>query len=75
MPLACSIQCFGLLERHHTAVFLVLIFIPAHSHAAKNWSSVWWRPCWKDTSSTKSSAKIKRLILQFPAVTPSSTRL
>jgi len=53
----------------------VLIFILAWSHAAKNWSSACWRPCWEDASSTKSSEKRKRLILQFQTVTPSSTRL
>jgi len=75
--LTCSLHCLGFVERHHTPVFLVLIFSPARSEAEKNWSSVCWRPCWKDAtaSSTKSSAKIKRFILHLPTVTPSSTRL
>ena len=46
-------------ERHSTSSFLVLIFVPASS--AKR--------------STNSSAKRKRFSLQFPTVTPSSTRL
>ena len=75
--LTCSIHCLGFLERHPIPVFLMLIFIPVRSHAAKNWSGVCWRPCWKDAtaSSTKSSAKIEWLILQLPTVKPSSTRL
>jgi len=56
-------------------VFLALIFILARSHAVENRSSACWRLCWDDASSTKSSAKSKRLILQLPTVTPSSTRL
>jgi len=53
----------------------VLIFIPARSHAVEDRSSSCWRPCWEDASSTKSSEKSCRLILQLPTVTPSSTRL
>jgi len=74
-PLTCSIHCLGFLERDRTPVFFVLIFIPARSHATKDWSSVCWRPCCEGASNTKSSAKIKRLILQLPTVTPSSVRL
>jgi len=70
--LTCSIHCLGFLERLNTPVFLVLIFIPGPSHAAKNCWSVYGRPCWKDASSTKSSAKIKRLILQLPTATRSA---
>jgi len=49
--------------------------IPFWCHAAENRSSAGWRLCWDDASSTKSSAKSKRLILQLPTVTRSSTRL
>jgi len=56
-------------------VFLVLIFIPAWSHAAENWSSACWTPCWEDANSTKWSAKRKQLFLQLTILTPSSTRL
>jgi len=53
----------------------VLIFIPTRSPAAENQSIACWRLCWDDVSSTKSSAKCKRLNLQLPTMTPSSTRL
>jgi len=60
--LTCSVHC----------VFLALMFIPAWSHAAANRSRIaYWRTCSEDASSTKSSAKSKRLILQLPTVTPS----
>jgi len=63
IPLTCSIRCLWFVERHNTSIVLVLIFILAWSHAAESWSSACWRPCWEDASSTKSSAKTKRLIL------------
>jgi len=28
--------------------FIVLIFVPAWSHAAENWSNACWRSCWED---------------------------
>jgi len=61
--------------RDITLRFLVLIFTPARSHAAENRWRACWRRCWEDASSAKSSAKSKRLILQLPNVTPSSTQL
>jgi len=72
LSLTCRIHCLGFVERHNTSVCLVLIFIPAWSHAAENRASACWRLL---RSSTKSSAKGKRLILQLPTVTHSSTRL
>ena len=51
LPLTCNVHClFGLLERHNTSVFFVLIFIPTWTHAAENEnrSSACWRPCWED---------------------------
>jgi len=52
-----------------------MIFNLVRLHAAENRSSACWRLYWEDASSTKSSAKSKRLILQAPTVTPPSTRL
>jgi len=75
LPLTCSMRCIGFAGRHNASVFLVLIFILARSHAAENRTSACWILCWEDASSTKSSAKSKRLILQLPTVTPSSTQL
>ena len=75
LPLTCSIQCLVFVKRHNTSVILVLIFIPTRSPAAENQSIACWRLCWDDVSSTKSSAKCKRLNLQLPTMTPSSTRL
>ena len=43
LPLTCRIHCLGFVERHSTSVFLVLIFIPARSHAAESRSSACWR--------------------------------
>ena len=65
----------GVLERHNITVILVLVSIPTWPHAAENRSSACWRLCWEDASNTKSLAKSKRLILQLPVVTPSSTLL
>ena len=73
MPL--SVHCLGFVERHNTSVFLVLIFNPARSHVPNNRSSACWKSCSDDASSTKLFAKSKRLILQLPIVTLSSTRL
>ena len=56
-------------------VFLALIFIPARSHAAQNRSNACWSSCWEDASSTKSSGKTERLILQLTNMTPFSTQL
>jgi len=55
----------------------VLIYIPCPpcSHAAENRSSACRRPCSEDATNTKSFAESKRLILHFPAMTPTSTRL
>jgi len=75
IPLTCNIHCILFVQRHNTSVFLVLIFILSRSHAAENQSSACRRPYWEDASSTKSSAKSKRLILKLTNVTPSSTRL
>ena len=58
LPLTCSIHCLGFLGRHNISTFLVLVFIPAWSHAAENRSSTCWGPCWEDVNSTKSSEKI-----------------
>ena len=65
----CRIHRLGFLERRSTSVFLLLIFIPAWSHAAENRSSACWRPCSEGASSTKSYAKSKRLILQLRTMT------
>jgi len=34
LPLTCTIHCLGFMERYHTSVLLLLIFILAWSHAA-----------------------------------------
>jgi len=47
-PLTCRIHCLGRLARHNTSIFLVLIFVPAWSHAAENRSNACWSPCWED---------------------------
>ena len=71
----CNVHCLGFVERYNTSVILVRIFIPARPHAVENRSSACWKLCWDDASSTKLSAKSKRLILQLLTMTPSSTRL
>jgi len=75
--LTCSGHWFWFSERHNTLINLVLIYIPRPpcSHAAENRSSACRRPCSKDATNTKSFAESKRLILHFPAMTPTSTRL
>ena len=55
-PHTCRIHCLGRIERNNTYVLLVLIFIPAWSHAAEN---ACLRPCCEDVSGTKLSAKVK----------------
>ena len=59
--LTCRIHCLGRLKRHNTAIFLVLILVPALSHAAENRSNAYWRPFWEEihACSTNSSAKSK----------------
>jgi len=42
---------------------------------SRNRSSACRRPCSKDATNTKSFAESKRLIMRFPAMTPTSTRL
>ena len=71
----CSTHWLGFLERHNASVYLALILIPAWSRAVENRLNACWRFSSEDASSSKSSAKSKRLILQLPTVTPSSTRL
>jgi len=50
-------------------VLLLLIFIPALSHAAENPSSACWRPCSEHAHSTRLCAKSKRLTLLLTKVT------
>ena len=75
--LTCSGHWLWFSERHNTLIYLVLIYIPPRpcSQAAENRSSACRRPCSMDASNTKSFAESKRLILRFPAMTPTSTRL
>ena len=55
--------------------FLVLIFVRAWLHAAENRSNAFWRPCWEDPCMQYQFVrKSKWFILQFPTVTPLSTR-
>jgi len=65
-----SINYPGVLEKHNTSVFLVLILILALC-AAENRLSEYWRPCWENSSRTKSSAKTKRLVLYLQTESPS----
>jgi len=74
LSFTCSIYCIGFIEGHNTSIVMVLIFIPGRSHAAENRSSACWRSCSEDASSTKSSAKKEKLILQFQIVTSHSLR-
>ena len=46
--------------------FLVLIFVPAWSHAAENRSSAWWRTCWEDLRMQYQFVRKKQMI--HPAV-------
>jgi len=75
LPLTCSVHLLGFLDRHNILVLLVLNFTPVSSHAGENRSSTCWRPCWEHARNTKPPTKSKRLILQFPAGTLSSTQL
>ena len=60
-----------------TLISLVLLYIPRPlcSHAAENRSSACRRPCSMGATNTKPFAESKRLILRFPAMTLTSTRL
>jgi len=75
LPLTCRIHCLGRPERHNTSIFLVLIFVPAWSHAAEEKND---QMCTEDpvekihACSTNSSAKSKRFFLQFTTMTSSS---
>ena len=76
-PLTCRIHCLGRLERHNSSVFLVLIFVPVgrSRKPIKCVLKTLLRTSMHALPHTNSSAKSKRFILQFPTVTPSSTRL
>jgi len=69
--LTCSIQCLGRLERHNTSIFLVLIFVPAWSHAAENRSNACWRLCWEEPCMQYQFIRKKQRV--HPAVSNSGT--
>ena len=71
LPLTCSIHALGFWR--DTPIFLVVIFIPAWSHAAENHSC--WKPYCEDATSTQASAKSRRMILKLLTVILSSTPL
>jgi len=51
--------------------FLVLIFVPAWSHAFENSSNAVWRPCWEDPHMQYQSVRKKQTV--HPAVPNSDT--
>jgi len=70
-PLTCRIHCLGCFERHNTSILLVLIFVPACSHAAENRSNACWRPCWEDPHMQYQFVRKKQTV--NPAVPNSDT--
>ena len=72
---ACSVHWFGILARHNTSAVSVLSSFQIHCTLPQTRSNAWWMPYEANTSSPRSSAKGKRLILQLLTMTPSSARL
>jgi len=70
-PLICRIHCLRPLERHNTSNCLVLIFVPAWSHAAENRPNACWRPCLEEPRMQYQFVRKKQTI--HPAVPNSGT--
>jgi len=61
------------LETQNTSIFLVLIFVPAWSHAVENRSKACGRPCWDDPRMQHQFVRKKQTV--YPAVSNSDTHV